>query len=119
MPENGEAYYRFLRRETNKLAEGDTSQVFAHVYYTMLGLGSTDYSKYQGVPRFIDSKMKQLGAVPFYYRGEADDATSLELVVEPWLDGITAALEGVHGKVDALTEQEINLQLKPCATDAV
>tara|TARA_B110000285_G_C14690466_1_gene408839 strand:- start:210 stop:383 length:174 start_codon:yes stop_codon:yes gene_type:complete len=57
--------------------------------------------------------------VPFYYRGEADDATSLELVVEPWLDGITAALEGVHGKVDALTEEEINLQLKPCATDAV
>jgi len=58
MPENGEAYYRFLRRETNKLAEGDTSKVLAHVYYAILGLGSTDYSKYQGVPRFIDNKMK-------------------------------------------------------------
>ena len=45
-PENGEAYYRYLRRETNKLAEGDTSKIFSHVYYTILGLGSTDYSKY-------------------------------------------------------------------------
>ena len=48
--------------------------------------------------------MKQLGAVPFYYRGEADDATSLELVVEPWIGGIDGALEEVHAKINALTQ---------------
>lgn len=61
------------------------------------------------MPRFIDNKMKQLGAVPFYHKGEADDATSLELVVEPWIGGIDAALEEVHGKVDALTQDEIDI----------
>ena len=40
--------------------------------------------------------MKQLGAQEFYYRGEADDATSLELVVEPWLEGLPSALEKIH-----------------------
>jgi len=53
--------------------------------------------------------MKQLGAVQFYHKGEADDATSLELVVEPWIGGIDAALEEVHGKVDALTQDEIDI----------
>lgn len=62
--------------------------MFNHVYYTMLGLGSTDYSKYQHIPRFIDQKMELLGAKKYYHRGEADDATSLELVVEPWLEGL-------------------------------
>jgi len=51
-------------------------------------LGSTDYSKYQHIPRFIDKKLELLGATKFYYRGEADDATGLEEVVEPWLEGI-------------------------------
>ena len=62
--------------------------MFSHVFYTMLGLGSTDYSKYQHIPRFIDQKMELLGAKKYYHRGEADDATSLELVVEPWLEGL-------------------------------
>jgi hypothetical protein len=58
--------------------------------------------------------MKQLGAQPFYYRGEADDATSLELVVEPWLEGIAGALEEIHGKVDALSKEEVEVLLKAC-----
>ena len=37
--------------------------------------------------------MKQLGAQDFYYRAEADEATSLELVVEPWLEGLPDAVE--------------------------
>lgn len=33
-----------------------------------------------------------LGAKRFYYKGEADDATGLEEVVEPWLEGVQAAI---------------------------
>ena len=62
MPENGEQFFRFLRRKTNLLAENQKSNIFSHVYYTMLGLGSTDYSKYQHIPRFIDQKLELLGA---------------------------------------------------------
>jgi len=32
--------------------------------------------------------MQELGAHKFYARGEADDATSLAKVVEPWLKGL-------------------------------
>ena len=37
--------------------------------------------------------MMELGAKKFYYRGEADDATNLALVVEPWLSGLPQALK--------------------------
>lgn len=70
------------------IAENQQSNMFSHVFYTMLGLGSTDYSKYQYIPRFIEQKMDLLGAQKFYHRGEADDATGLESVVEPWLEGL-------------------------------
>ena len=106
MPENGEKFFRFLRKETNKLHEDQKSNLLGHVFYTMLGLGSSDYSKFQGVPRFIAQKMKQLGAHEFYYRGEADDATSLELVVEPWLEGLQPEVEKVHMKICGLGENE-------------
>jgi len=29
--------------------------------------------------------------------------------VEPWLNGITGALEETHGKVNALTQEEIDI----------
>ena len=58
------------------------------MFFSVLGLGSTDYSKYQAIPRFIDQKMTRLGAKKFYYRAEADDATGLEAEVEPWLEGL-------------------------------
>ena len=46
MPENGEKFFRYLSRETNKLHEDQKSQMLSHIYYTMLGLGSSDYSKF-------------------------------------------------------------------------
>jgi hypothetical protein len=36
--------------------------------------------------------MQELGAHKFYARGEADDATSLAKVVEPWLKGLPEQL---------------------------
>jgi len=45
-PENGEQFFRYLRRQTNMVAEGQVSNQLSHVFYTILGLGSTDYSKY-------------------------------------------------------------------------
>jgi sulfite reductase alpha subunit-like flavoprotein len=54
MPENGEQFFRYLRRETNLIGENQKSNALSHIFYTILGLGSTDYSKYQFIPRFID-----------------------------------------------------------------
>jgi len=46
-----------------------------------------------------------LGAKTYYYKGEADDATSLELVVEPWLEGIQQAMREQHDKLKALSQE--------------
>jgi methionine synthase reductase len=52
-PENGELFHRFLRREAAK----GSSKAFSHIFWTLLGLGSSDYSKFQGAPRFVANKM--------------------------------------------------------------
>lgn len=111
MPDNGEPFFRFLRRKTNLLADGQKTDVFSHVFYTILGLGSTDYSKYQYIPRFIDQKMDLLGAHKFYHRGEADDATNLEEVVEPWLEGIQKAMRDQWDQIRAMPD--VSNLLKP------
>jgi methionine synthase reductase len=64
----------------------------SHVFYTILGLGDSNYSKYQGAPRFLDDALHRLGGTSFYKRGEADEATSLEIVVEPWIAGVVPAV---------------------------
>jgi methionine synthase reductase len=91
MPENGEKFYRWLRRTSGAQKEGESP--LNHLYFTMLGLGSTDYSKYQGNSRFVQSRLKTLGAKFFYNKGEADEATGLEDVVEPWLEGLYPAIK--------------------------
>jgi sulfite reductase alpha subunit-like flavoprotein len=45
-PDNGELFHRFLRRESHKLDDGQTSSMLSHVFYTMLGLGDSNYSKF-------------------------------------------------------------------------
>lgn len=43
-PENGEPFFRFLRRETVKGKDNRT--LLRHVFFTILGLGSSDYNKF-------------------------------------------------------------------------
>jgi sulfite reductase alpha subunit-like flavoprotein len=49
-PENGLPFFRFLRRELAKAPmQRDGMKIrtlFSHIYYTILGLGSSDYNKF-------------------------------------------------------------------------
>jgi len=85
------------------------------VFYTILGLGDSNYSKYQGAPRFLDDALHKLGATSFYQRGEADEATSLELVVEPWIAGAVPAVESQYKKLRALGPDIVGELLTPVA----
>lgn len=84
-----------------------------HVFYTILGLGDSNYSKFQGAPRYLDTTLSKLGAQKFYYRGEADEATSLELVVEPWLEEVTFAIDTQIKKLKALPIEKVKELLTP------
>lgn len=39
-----------------------------HIYYMMLSLGDSNYNKYQGNPRAINSAIKGLGATQFFHK---------------------------------------------------
>lgn len=91
-PENAQQFFRYLRRETANVSDDCQGTQLSHIYYTILGLGDTNYSKFQGAPRYLDARVKMLGATCFKPRTEADEATSLEIFIEPWLESIQEEL---------------------------
>ena len=58
------------------------------VKFTLLGLGSSDYSTFMGAPTYLYNTLTNHGAQFFYQFGKADEATNLEIGVEPWLKGL-------------------------------
>lgn len=103
MPDNGDTFQRFLRKNANQ----SNSLLLSHVRFTVLGLGSTDYSKFMHAPRYVLQKLKELGAKPFYAMGEADDATGLEATVEPWLEGIQPAILEEVSTLNSLSREVV------------
>ena len=94
-PTNSDAFVRWIKRKTH------ASDTLSNVYYTVLGLGDSNYTKYQAVPRLVDDGLHKIGAKKFYARGEADDAYGLEIVVEPWIDGLYPVLEKLYKEINA------------------
>ncbi|KAM9101085.1 methionine synthase reductase isoform X1 [Sarcophilus harrisii] len=65
---------------------------FCHLRYGVLGLGDSEYTYFCNGGKIIDKRLQELGAQRFYKTGYADDCVGLELVVEPWIDGLWIAL---------------------------
>jgi hypothetical protein len=63
--------------------------------------------------------LDKLGATCFYKRGEADDATSLELVVEPWVEGCPAAIKKQIEEISHMSSEKIDPILKPQAVSLI
>jgi len=82
-------FWRKLRPKT--LA----SDYLANLKYTILGLGDTNYNDFCNAPKNLHRRLTELGACTFYSPDWADDGTGLEIVVEPWLEGVFDALESV------------------------
>ncbi|XP_010011240.1 PREDICTED: methionine synthase reductase, partial [Nestor notabilis] len=103
---------------------------FAHLQYGLLGLGDSEYIFFCNGGKTVDRGLQELGARHFYDTGLADDCVGLELVVDPWIDGLWCALkevfllqkekEGMNSVVDAVSSslsaaprvQELNLTSK-------
>ena len=54
-----------------------------------------------------------MSAQKFYARGEADEATSLELVVEPWLEGVIPAINTEVKRLKNLPKETVKEYLTP------
>nr|CAB3264070.1 methionine synthase reductase-like [Phallusia mammillata] len=86
-PENARKFIRNLNRKT--LPENHLSQL----NYALLGLGDSNYSTFCGGPKKLEKSLKKCGAKSYYNSAFADDATDMEDVIEPWLDGLWPAVE--------------------------
>jgi methionine synthase reductase len=88
-PDHALRYWRKLKKKTLP------SDFLKHINYTLLGvcLGDTNYTNFCNMGKMLDKRMRDLGATPFYDPGFADDGTGLEIVVEPWIDGLWAAMK--------------------------
>eukprot|EP01088_Endostelium_zonatum_P008984 TRINITY_DN22178_c0_g1_i1.p1 TRINITY_DN22178_c0_g1~~TRINITY_DN22178_c0_g1_i1.p1 ORF type:complete len:815 (-),score=223.72 TRINITY_DN22178_c0_g1_i1:77-2521(-) len=87
LPDNCIKFWTFLRKKSEDWLK--------HCKYALLGLGDSNYATFQAIPKKLDAKLLSLGATKFLARGEADDATGLEDVVEPWIDDLFECLNDI------------------------
>ncbi|CAC9552084.1 methionine synthase reductase, mitochondrial precursor-like protein [Leishmania infantum JPCM5] len=103
-PQNAARFRRWLRNAAGTLHK---------LRYCLLALGDTNYNSFCAPGIFMDNKLRDMGAVCCYPRGEADDNVGLHLVVNPWLEGLWSALKQSGTEGIAATGQET------CATEDI
>ncbi|XP_038179133.1 LOW QUALITY PROTEIN: methionine synthase reductase [Arvicola amphibius] len=103
---------KFVKEINDKTLPTD---FFAHLRYGLLGLGDSEYTYFCNGGKVIDKRLQELGAQHFYDTGHADDCVGLELVVEPWIAGLWAALTTLF---KTLREQEEMREAPPRPADA-
>ncbi|XP_061660803.1 methionine synthase reductase isoform X2 [Syngnathoides biaculeatus] len=99
-PDNALQFVRHIKMKTLSPIH------YKHLHYALLALGNTNYENFCNCGKTIERRLQELGAQKFYATGYADDGVGLELVVEPWLEGLWKAVKG------ALTNMTSNLSIK-------
>ncbi|XP_071592803.1 methionine synthase reductase isoform X1 [Heliangelus exortis] len=87
---------------------------FAHLQYGLLGLGDSEYMFFCNGGKTVDRRLQELGAQHFYETGLADDCVGLEVVVDPWIDGLWLALKeafALQNKKEGMNSSDISSAL--------
>lgn len=87
-PESALKTYSTLKR-----AIRDDTMDLTELNYALLGLGDSNYSQFANGPKLFHKCLQELGATCFYGPAYADDGTGMELEVEPFKEGVWAAIE--------------------------
>jgi len=92
-PDNASKFLRRIKKKT--LPEN----FYANLRYSILGLGDTNYTNFCNCPKEFHKRLRELGANTFYEPGWADDGIGLDIVCDPWIEGLWPALSKQKGIV--------------------
>jgi cytochrome P450/NADPH-cytochrome P450 reductase len=105
-PDNATHFFDWLRRAD---LPADTCQ---GVCFAVLGCGNKQWkTTFQKFPRFVDTRLRELGAESFFPIGACDADGDFEAAAEAFCDGVWPALRARFGSAAAA-------DVAPCADDA-
>lgn len=84
-PMNAQKFCKNLLKENN-------SKSLDGLRFTLVGLGDSNYSRFQNVPRQIRKKMLADGACFFYQPIEVDEVEGIDDTLDGWMEGLWNAL---------------------------
>lgn len=85
-PDNAQAFWSYLR--------ADTAPPLAHLRYSVLALGDTNYAAFCQFGKLCDERLEKLGAQRVHPRVDCD--VDYDAPAKAWTDGVFAALAGTR-----------------------